>query len=277
MGLSLFLYIFIPAAAFAHQPRVVNSDFVNVVAPEVSKAYYGQLSGQSQIFQILADKSFSLYVNILVPDIAGQKKDVSAGIYKDGDAKPLAVLGGINSEWKKFYEPFGRDTYWQGSEYKVSAAAGKYEIRVFSVNNDSKYALAIGERELFDLKESVNAVSLIPKLKRVFFNESPARFILSPFGIGYVVVLFALSFIFGFVYRLILKRFATGTVRGLHKNIGFKDRWLRFAFAVGLLLLAITTSWNPIILFASGFCFFEAIFSWCGFYAAIGKNSCPIN
>jgi len=34
---------------------------------------------------------------------------------------------------------------------------------------------------------------------------------------------------------------------------------------------------NPLLIFISGFCTFETIFSWCGFYAAIGKNSCPLN
>ena len=41
-------------------------------------------------------------------------------------------------------------------------------------------------------------------------------------------------------------------------------------------LLAITTTWSPILIFFSGFALFEAIFSWCGFYAAMGKNTCPV-
>jgi len=41
-------------------------------------------------------------------------------------------------------------------------------------------------------------------------------------------------------------------------------------------LWAITTTWSPILIFFSGFAFFEAIFSWCGFYAAMGKNTCPV-
>lgn len=32
----------------------------------------------------------------------------------------------------------------------------------------------------------------------------------------------------------------------------------------------------PKTIFFSGFAFFEAIFSWCGFYATIGKNTCPV-
>ncbi len=59
---------------------------------------------------------------------------------------------------------------------------GNYEIRVSSQNNTSKYSLAVGEIEKFDFKETMNALSLVPKIKRDFFNESPVSFIASPFG-----------------------------------------------------------------------------------------------
>jgi hypothetical protein len=53
-----------------------------------------------------------LYVNILVPDINGQKKDVSATVYKNGDyANPIATLGGANAPWEYMFEPFGYDAY----------------------------------------------------------------------------------------------------------------------------------------------------------------------
>jgi hypothetical protein len=88
--------------------------------------------------------------------------------------------------------------------------------------------------------------------------------------------MFILAFIFGFIYRVILKKIAKSSARKVHKNIGFWDRMFRLLLSIGLLLLAITTTWNPILLFFAGFTLFEAIFSWCGFYAAIGRNSCPL-
>jgi len=87
---------------------------------------------------------------------------------------------------------------------------------------------------------------------------------------------YILAFIFGFSYRMILKKFAKKTTRGIAKNIGKPDRILRFGLGLGLLILAIITNWSLILFFFSGFAFFEAIFSWCGFYAAIGKNTCPL-
>lgn len=271
----LALFVLEPSAALAHQPRITENRLTEVPDPEISKAYYGKLTGQPDVYVIRANEVFDLYVNVLVPDIEGQKKDVSAVILKDG--KELAVLDGINFEWKKFYEPFGADTYWMGPEYKARAEAGTYEIRVWSSNNDSKYSLAIGEIEAFDGKEGMNVLTVIPELKKNFFEVSPISFIKSPFGWGLIVVMYVSAFIVGFLYRAILKKFAKGTTRGVHQNIGKIDRLLRLAIGVGLFILAITTSWSPWLLFFSDFALFEAIFSWCGFYAVLGKNTCPIS
>ena len=273
--LLLFFLVFLPGVAWAHQPRMVESRLTNVPDPEISKAYYGQLVGQSDVYVINASAPFDLYVNVLVPDIVGQQKDVSVIVLKNG--AELALLDGLNFEWKQFFEPFGYDTYWMGPEYKTRAEAGEYQIRVTSADNTSKYALAIGQLEAFDFKQTKNALTLIPKLKRSFFNESPAGFIFSPFGYGLILIMFALSFVFGLSYRALLKKFAHGSRRGLRNNIGKPDRFLRLALSLGLLILAITTTWSPLLLFFSGFCLFESLFSWCGLYSALGKNSCPIN
>jgi len=271
---ALLLTVFLlPNATSAHQPRIATDSPTIVTSPEVSKAYYGTLGGEPAVYTITSDEPFALYVGVLVPDIIDQKKDVSAVILKDREQ--IAVLEGSNFEWKKFFEPFGSDTYWQGPEYKAEVDAGNYEIIVWSSNNDSKYSLAIGEIEAFDFKETVNALTLIPQLKVDFFNKSPIDFILSPFGWGLIVIMFVLAFIFGFFYRAILKKIARNTARGASKNINKKGRAIRVVIGVALLVLAITTSWSPWLLFFSGFSFFEAIFSWCGLYAALGKNTCP--
>lgn len=246
-----------------------------VSEPEISKAYYGELTGEPDVYTIEASEEFDLYVNVLVPDIEGQKKDVSAVVLKDD--KELAVLDGLNFDWTVFFEPFGQSTYWMGPEYRTRAEAGTYEIRVWSSNNDSKYSLAIGEIEAFDGKEGLNALMLIPDLKKDFFNESPITFIKSPFGWGLIVTMYLLAGIVGLLYRAILKKIAKNSPRGVHKNLGKADRLLRLAIGVGLLLWAITTTWNPILIFFSGFAFFEAIFSWCVFYATLGKNTCSVS
>lgn len=275
--LLLVFALWVPVPVSAHQPRIVGERSVTVTEPEVSKAYYAQLSGSPQTYHISASAPFLLYVSIVVPDISGQKKDVSAIIIKDGqESAPVAILNATDVAWERFYEKFGADWYWQGPEYKGEAAAGEYEIRVWSSNNDSKYSLAVGEIEAFDIKESLNALTLVPQLKRDFFNESPISFIKSPFGWGLLLIMYVLAFLFGLIYRALLKRFASGPARRVGRNIARSGRLLRAALGLALLLLAVLTSWQPLMLFASGFCLFEAIFSWCGLNAALGRNECPL-
>jgi len=271
------VWVLTPQQVSAHQPRITESRLTQVPDPEISKAYYGKLTGQPDIYVIDSQEPFNLYVNILVPKIPDQQKNVSVVVTKvETQNKQIAFLDAKNSEWKEFYEPFGADTYYMGPEYEAPAEAGKYEIQVSSPDNTGKYSLAIGKIEAFDGKETLNALTLIPKLKKTFFEKSPVDFIKSPFGYGLIIVTYLLAVIFGLLYRIVLKRFAKGTVRGVGKNIGKKDRLLRLAIGAVLLIWAITTSWSPSLLFFSGFAFFEAIFSWCGFYAAIGKNTCPV-
>ncbi len=270
--LVLLLLSLLPSYASAHQPRIVESRVTTVEKPDISKAYYAQLKGEPDVYTIEATEPFDLYVGVLVPDIEGHLKDVSAVILRDGTE--VAVLDGKTFTWEKFFEPFGYDSYWKGPEYKGQGEAGTYMIRVWSDMNSSKYSLAVGEKEVFDVAETLNALRLIPQLKENFFNESPRSFIFSPLGWGLIVILYALAFIVGFVYRSVLRRFAAKTTYGAAHNIGTYDRWLRVVIGVVLLYIAVETTWSFVLIFFSGFCLFEAMFSWCGYYAAIGKNTC---
>jgi hypothetical protein len=268
------LFSFVGDTAYAHQPRLVENETIDVIDPEVSKAYYGELFGMPHVYTIKAIEPFELYVGILMPYSEDSKKDVQAEIRKGDEV--LEIIGGINAGWKEMFEFFGQSNYWDGGEYKKMVNAGEYSITVSSTKNDGKYSLAVGNIETFDSKEIMNALNLIPTLKRDFFEESPISFIKSPFGWGYILTMYILAFIFGLLYRLTLKKFAKNPTHKKHQNIGIVDRLIRAAIALSLLILAITTTWNPWLLFFSGFTLFEALFSWCGFYAAIGKNTCPL-
>lgn len=274
--LFCFLFLLVPSIASAHQPRIVSGTETIITEPEISKVYYGKLNGDSHLYKINAQKPFTLYINLLVPNVKDQKKNIAAMITKNGNIQnPLAVLIGANYDWTKFWEKYSRTWYWQGPEYKAKVPAGEYEIKIWDGPNNNKYALAIGEKEDFNFNEILNALKLIPEIKWSFSNELPINFILSVFGFGYLVVMYAFAFIFGFLYRAILKKIHPNNSKyGVHKNIGLKDRKLRLYIGIIALILAITTTWNPILLFVSGFSFFEAIFSWCGIYSMLGKNTC---
>jgi len=250
--------IFVPAIAEAHQPRLVRSNNTMVNDPETSKAYYGRLTGAPQTFFISAKTPFVLYVNILVPDIIGQPKDVSAIITKYSEAEnSVLTLDGPAFKWTRFWEPFGRDWYWQGPEYRQRAGAGQYEIKVRSINNDSKYSLAIGEVEAFDFNESVNALNLIPILKKNFFNESPIGFILSPFGYGYIIIIYLIALALILFARAIIKRNKPDFLKDPNdpnrlKSLKKSTRLILALLGLALLFYAISTTWNPFLLLLSG-------------------------
>jgi hypothetical protein len=151
---------------------------------------------------------------------------------------------------------------------------GRYEIIVSGNGNRGKYALAVGEREAWPLKETLHALRVIPGLKKNFFNVSPAMFALSIFGGIYLLVLLLSGVLIGFLYRKVMRLFSRPVSGRGSKNIGGSGRVLRFVIAIVLLTWAVTTAWNPFLIIVSGFTFFEALAGWCGLYAALGKKSC---
>jgi len=259
----------------AHQPRIVNGNFAEIKNPEVSQAFYGELKGTSVEFRIEPNKSFKLYVGLLVPDIPNIQKNISAEIYqlKDGKYEIIAFLDGSNFNWTPFFEDFAKDNYWWGPEYKASdsikgkelkgklVSAGDYRIKVFSPSNSGKYVLVTGFLELFPFSEIINASIIVPRLKAQFFGYPLLVLVSSQYVWSYLLAVYVMTFIVGFIYRLLARKFAKNPVHKVHKNIGKTDRLIRAAIGLGLFLWTVTTSWNPILFFLSGLAFFEAVFS----------------
>ena len=94
-----------PLKVLAHQPRLVEMGIINLTEPEISKAYYGNLSGKPQIYTISTSSPIDLYVNILVPLIEGPEKNVTVKIFKGEQL--MRILSPIKGDWKEFFEPFG--------------------------------------------------------------------------------------------------------------------------------------------------------------------------
>ncbi len=201
--LSFFIF---PTFVFAHQPRFVSENTIEVLAPEVSKAYYAELSGVPHTYYINSDKEFNLYLNLLVPKSSNPEGRFSASLYDMATDEELYFLDGDNFEWTEFFEPFGHDTYLEGPEYKTVMPAGSYRVAVFNQFNQGKYALAIGELENFDFAEIMNVYKLLPQLKKNFFNEIPASFLLSPFGAIEVAVIIIGMILLMSLLRLVLRK-----------------------------------------------------------------------
>lgn len=160
-----------PLSVSAHQPQIVVTELIAVLNPEVSKAYYGKLKGEPHVYIISETQPFNLYVNVLQPDVAEAKKDVSVVVLDP--AKPDEPLVTLESSgpWTPFFEFFAQDAYWKGEEFEREVPAGTYEIRVWSSNNDSPYVLAIGKKERFGPASLIDAYTTIPKLKVDFFHQ----------------------------------------------------------------------------------------------------------
>ena len=206
LSVLIFLSLFSVNSVYAHQPRLVENGVVtNIENPEVPQAFYGEMKGKPDIYEIDAKSSFKLYVGLLVPDVPEAKKDLSVIIKRDDEQ--IFYLNGINYEWKYFYEEFGNDNYWRGPETapigttKEASPAGLYEIMVFSPDNTGKYSLAVGEIESFPLKEIINTVFTLPKIKSAIFDKSPftAFFNRIGFYIFFPMLIFAAVIILIFI------------------------------------------------------------------------------
>ncbi len=271
----LLLLLVCATGVFAHQPRMVDRNPVAVEAPEVSKGYYDELPGSPRRYLIESREEFTLYLNLLVPASGEQPGRFSASVYDINASSALgtlvATLDGSHGQWERFYEPFAGDTYLKGPEFEKAVPAGNYLVEVTGNENKGKYVLAIGKKEEWPFTEIVNALQLIPVLKRHFFNVSPVTFAASIFGGAYLAAMLVIGFGFGFLYRHI---HLTAFESNLTRNIGALDRFVRLLLACGLLGAGLFT-WSPFVLFFSGFLFFEAFAGWCALYALIGKSTCP--
>jgi len=165
--------------AYAHQPYLVTDTGVTRVdRPEVSKAFYTELSGEPAVYEIVSPDSFALYVNILVPDEVGIPTDLSVTVTRGTDT--AAVLDGPAHKWTKFYEPFGGDAYLMGPELRLRAGPGTYVATVSRPGDEGRYVFAVGEREEFSLGNMVRIIGLMPRLKRDFFHKAPIRAFTDP-------------------------------------------------------------------------------------------------
>ncbi|NQU83764.1 MAG: hypothetical protein HQ536_03560 [Parcubacteria group bacterium] len=201
----LILLLFVAVPVLAHQPRIVSEDFVEIKNPEVSQAFYGEMSGRSIEYQIKSDLPFNLYVGILVPDLEGVEKDISVNIFKNEEL--LFYLDGENFKWERYFEEHGGDYYYKGPENRIEQVdAGTYKIKVFSTDNKGKYVLVVGDKEEFPVSEIINTLKTLPKLKADFFEKSPLLAFFNVVGlylaVFLLVVLGIIVIIFWVIKRL---------------------------------------------------------------------------
>ena len=206
MKKSCFIFIIILAVSLvsAHQPRIISEENVSVENPEVSQAFYAELEGKPEQY-IIEEERFNLFIQILEPDIKGKeaRKDFAGEIFENGEL--IEILEKGKSDWSEFYERFAGDNYFQGPEYEKENAGGRYIIKVFNEDNQGKYVLVVGKKEAFPLKEALNAVISMPKLKR-YFEKSPLTSFFNLLGLMLLGLLVVLVLVVWWVVGLVRKR-----------------------------------------------------------------------
>ena len=186
----------------AHQPRLetaTNVSYENPIVvqnPEISQAFYSQLNGKPDYYRIDSNKSFRLYINLLVPTSPGINGNCVSAEVLDSTGRSIIFVNGTNSSWQAYFEEFGGDNYLKGPEATANLPAGTYYIKVFNQENQGKYVIAIGDVESFPLEESFTALFTIPLLKESFFGKPVSTLFFEFLGIilafGSLLVLFAM-------------------------------------------------------------------------------------
>ncbi|MCU0678922.1 MAG: hypothetical protein MUC28_00550 [Planctomycetes bacterium] len=192
-------------SVLAHQPRLVGeTEAVEITDPETSQAFYGELKGRPQIFEIKSETPFSLYLGLLVPDRTDSKKDFMAIAAKAGgeEIDNIITLDGRTALWPRYFEPFSGNHYLKGPEKKVEAAAGFYSIIVGNGLNEGKYVLAVGEKEEYPLDEIANTLKLLPSIKTDFFQQPLYAAFVNLTGAFILAVFLAATVMLAGIYRL---------------------------------------------------------------------------
>lgn len=209
LSIFVLLAIFTAQAASAHNPRLVfkqaTGTATTIEQSEISQAFYGQLRGEADVYNLKLDTAQDFYFSLLSPDVAGAKTDFTARLTgTDVQGKNIWQVLASQRDWPKYYEEFAGDNYLKGPEKTLYLQAGDYVIRVGNPGNTGKYVLVVGKKEAWSVKEVINTLTILPALKQDFFETSPWRAYNNRVGLfvlGLVlvlaIVLFLLSWYFG--------------------------------------------------------------------------------
>ena len=180
----LFLTPFVASAHLPNLPEFSDYEDVEVIAePQVSQAYYSELTGFPHRYEFTLDSRQEIFVEVLVPDIHEATNDIGGIVVKKkprGLVEEVSSLIARDASWESFYEPFGGDSYRRGPSFTGEVDAGEYLIEISTAMNTGKYVLVVGEREDF------SGVGFFENLKRIyevkrFFGKPPIAVFQSPF------------------------------------------------------------------------------------------------
>ncbi len=151
-GISLFLLL--GGSAHAYVPEIITQeslhDITQITDPELSQAFFGELAGFPHTYEIHAEKPFTLYTQIRVPDIESSKNTVSGIIIKNkkkGRVEEVARFLAKDAGWAVQEDDMIGEQYREGAMFEKELDAGTYRIEVHTPDNLEKYILRIGKNE----------------------------------------------------------------------------------------------------------------------------------
>lgn len=140
--------------AYAYVPQIVIQeslyDITEIIDPELSQGFFGELAGFPHTYEIHADKPFTLYAQIRVPDIESSKNTVSGIIIKNkkkGRVEEVTRFLAQDATWAVQSDSLIGEKYREGAMFEKELDAGTYRIEVHTPDNLEKYILRIGNKD----------------------------------------------------------------------------------------------------------------------------------
>jgi hypothetical protein len=187
--------------------QVDIDDITTITDPDHAQAFYGELTNFPHTYEIRASEPFTLYTQILVPDIQEQKNIVSGiiikvPIYEKRRVEEITRLHAKDAQWESSLVFFEGNSYRKGPFFEKELEAGLYRIEVHTPDNLEKYVLVVGEREEMTIGYFEHMYRLVQI--KIFFEKSSIMVIQSP--IVYVPFLTIVLCGSVFWYRFLRKR-----------------------------------------------------------------------
>jgi hypothetical protein len=183
---SLFLLIFLPAAAHAGVPEPVVpatvADVPVIEDPEMERSYFGLMNSFPHTYELVSGKPFRLFAEIKIPDVPEALDNISAIIIKKTDTGRVEEVGRLyakDASWERKKDWSSNDWYRIGPIFDEELQAGAYRFEVNTPDNIEKYVLTIGFREEREGAGYFETLAHLAQLKE-FFGKSQFRIIESP-------------------------------------------------------------------------------------------------
>jgi hypothetical protein len=200
----LIVLSFCISAVSAHQPRIelglnnTITDPVQIQNIGLGQAFYGNLKGHPDYYQINSNRSFELIISSLVPASPGLGGSFPSITVKDSNGKNVITIDGDNSTWTPFVGEF-HDYYLEGPEVTRDLPSGTYNIEVYNANNKGKYLMIIGNETILSADDYLQDFANAPILKEQFFGKPITQLFIEIVGVnlalGIVMVLFIMLLI----------------------------------------------------------------------------------